>query len=176
MTTFAGGEIARWTEVLLQVGPTAIVLGALYPCLFRLEIFPGRDRAATAGRLGAANAAGCVLGALAAAFLLLPRLGSEASLLAISGAYALCGAALLLVAPTGRARTVAGFATLTVLAVTASRPAWNLLSLTSGQHVYFRLGHVGSASSLLFFHEDAFGGRRRSSRSLSAPAGSVGLS
>ena len=158
VTTFAGGEAARWTEVLLQIGPTAVVLGALYPCLFRLDIFPGHDRAATAGRLGAANAAGCVLGALTAAFLLLSRLGSEASLLAITGAYALCGGALLLVAPPGRTRVFTGLATLAVLAVTASRPAWDLLALTSGQHVYLRPGHVGPASRLLSFHEDASGG------------------
>lgn len=158
VTTFAGGELARWAEVLVQVGPTAVVLGALYPSLFRLDIFPGRNRAITAGRLGAANAAGCVLGALAAAFLLLPLLGSEASLLAVSTAYVLCGAALLLASRRGTARTAGGLMTIGVLAVTASRPGWDQLALTSGQHVYFGPGHVGPRSRLLFFHEDAYGG------------------
>jgi spermidine synthase len=158
VTTFAGGELARWAEALLQVGPTAIVLGALYPSLFRLEIFPGRDRAAAAGRLGAVNAAGCVLGSLAAAFLLLPRLGSEASLLTVAAAYALCGAALLLVSPRGRARVVVGVSAAAVLAVTATRPPWDLLALTSGQHVFFHEGHVDAQTRLLFFHEDAYGG------------------
>ena len=158
VTTFAGGELARWAEVLVQVGPTAVVLGALYPSLFRLGLFPAQNRAVTAGRLGAANAAGCVLGALSAAFLLLPLLGSEASLLAVSTAYALCGAALLLASPRGAPRTAGGLMTIGVLVVTASRPGWDLLALTSGQHVYFGPGHVGAGSRLLFFHEDAYGG------------------
>lgn len=154
-SSFLEGELIRWLHLGLMLLPVTFLFGMVYPSLFRDSRFSGENAAALVGRLGAVNAAGCVLGALLASFVLIPAWGSEASLRAVV-AVALCGLAVTLLEG-GRRRTAAiAAAAVTVFAVIT--PAWNRLQLTSGLNVYFKLTNVKRDSKLLSFHEDAYGG------------------
>lgn len=153
--SFAAGEALRWSAAGLLLLPSAAVLGVVYPLLFRLEHFPERGRAALAARMGAANSVGCVLGALACGFFLIPVLGSEWMLRLAVVALAGCGFAL---AGRGPPRARARFAPALLAALALLLPRWNRLGLTSGGHVYFRTYFVGRDTTLEYFHEDTRGG------------------
>jgi spermidine synthase len=155
--SFAAAETLRTLIAFALVAPAAAVLGSVLPMLFRLREFPLAEQGRSAGVMTAANAIGCCAGALLAAFVFIPAVGSEASLLAIAIVYALAGAAVVLVAaPRHRA---AGLATaLVTLLLAAAAPHWDRLKLTSGENVYFAPAFARPGSRLLFFHEDAAGG------------------
>lgn len=72
----------------------ATLMGGTLPLLMRAAAPRGAEAARVCGRLAAANAAGAASGALATGFLLLPFLGTRASM----GAAAVAGAAVALVA------------------------------------------------------------------------------
>jgi spermidine synthase len=154
--TFAAAELLRFRFAFVQVILPATALGMLFPSLFTLRDFPAKRFGDFVGRTYAANAVGCIVGALATTFVLLPRFGSE-RLLAISAALLLVGGGLILARQGDRWWVVvpavaAGAAAIVWL------PEWDRLSLTSGEHVYFRRLHVTETSALRFFHEDTAGG------------------
>ena len=156
--TFFQGECVRWALALLMLLPSAIFLGMIYPALFRLDIFPAEERGTVAGRLGAINAVGCILGALICGFLLIPYLGSEGTMrllivLSALGALAICLAYLH-----GGVRLLRIIISLAVLMAVVWQGPWNRLMLTSGIHVYFTPRFVSEQSKLLFFQEDTSGG------------------
>jgi spermidine synthase len=154
--TFGGAELLRWSMAVLLLLPTAVCLGMVYPTLLRLREFPLRGSGPAAGRLTAANALGSIAGALLTGFVLIPRLGSEATMRLLTVLAGAIGIGILwrTRAPSRRP-LLAGILAL-VLAVLL--PRWDRLSLTSGQQVYFATGAVGPATILRFFHEDALGG------------------
>lgn len=158
LTTFGQGELLRWIQAGRLLLPPAIGFGMVYPTLFRLDLFSGPDRPLLAARMGAANAIGCVLGALFTGFVLIPYLGSEGSLMLFGFMSAVAVLVLNFTFAEGWNRLV--LLTLgIVLGVTwGNQPPWNRLTLTSGGHVYFQPGHVTRQSKLLFFHEDTLGG------------------
>jgi spermidine synthase len=158
LTTFSQGELLRWLQATIQILPTASVLGAVYPVLFRLDVFPGSDRSAAVGRITALNCVGCILGALATGFGAIPLLGSEATLLLAALLYSLCGLLLLLLSSSTFLRRAGILGAGVVIAFVVTRPPWNRLALTSGENVYFRRAFVSPLSRLLFFHEDTAGG------------------
>lgn len=158
LTSFGAGEALRLGHAAALLLVPATVLGMAYPSLFRLAIFPEKDWSAVVGRMGAWNALGCIAGALFAGFVLLPGLGSEASLLLIMALDALAGITLAGLLLGRRERLAWGGAGLAVLAVCGTRGPWNQLALTSGEHVYFQQGFVTPESRLVSFHEDAAGG------------------
>lgn len=155
--SFAGAEIARTGVTFALVVPVAILLGGVLPLLFRLRDFPLDAEATTAGAMTAANAIGCCAGALLAAFVLIPVVGSEASLLAIAIAYAAVGVAVLVLS-SARTRIVGLACVAATVAISGLAPHWDRLQLTSGENVYFAPSFVTPATKLLFFHEDAAGG------------------
>jgi spermidine synthase len=158
LQSFAAAELLRAFVTALVIVPPAAVVGTVFPLLFRLREFPLQNRGRTAGAMTAANAIGCCAGALAAAFVLIPRFGSETTLLLIALSYAVAGAALLLLAPASRLRVV-GFAVAALsLLACGLVPPWDRLRLTSGEHVYFAERFSPARTRLLFFHEDAAGG------------------
>jgi spermidine synthase len=156
--TFAGAEATRWLLAAVLLVPPATFLGAVYPTLFRLESFPSRDSGSAAGRIVAANALGCISGALLTGFVLIPRLGSERTIAVLIGVTVALGLAISLRAraegPAWRSR-ILGVASLVLIAL---MPGWDRLKLTSGKHVYFRAHEVYPQSTLRFFHEDTLGG------------------
>ena len=163
---FWAGEQLRWLQAALQLFPVCAVLGAVYPLLFRLDLFPAAGRAAAVARLSSLNSVGCVLGALVTGFWLIPRFGSEQTLF-VFGTGALAFGALLVLASLRRSAASLGAKALRLAPLLAAlalvffwkaqRP-WDRLALTSGGHVYFSLLHVDETSVLKWFHEDTHGG------------------
>ena len=159
LTSFASGEALKFVFAAVLLVPASTLLGAVFPVLFRVELEAKAERSAWVGYLSAWNAMGCVLGALFATFLLLPRLGSEVSDLLIVSTYAVLGVLLIFAArPAPRVRLLSLLFALACVGFISTRGAWNPLELTSGENVYFRTHQVWPESKLLLFHEDAYGG------------------
>ncbi len=157
--TFAQGETLRWIQAGIQLLPASAVLGIVYPCLFRLDVFPARDRAASAGRLSAANSLGCILGALATGFGLLPSLGSEATLQLLILTCFLCAFLLGWTFLKRPLRSVLAWTSVAAaVACFSLQEPWDRLALTSGEHVYSARNQVFKESRLVFWHEDTHGG------------------
>jgi spermidine synthase len=168
---FAAGERLRLLSCLGLVGVPAVALGMVYPLLFRLPWFPARHADAFAGVMAAANAIGCIAGALVGGFVLIPGPGSEATLRGLTGAVLGLGsltALALLVLPLLRRQAVPRLrrpllAVLVLLgglgsAALARETPWDRLALTSGTNVYLRPTHVFASTELLHWHEDSYGG------------------
>lgn len=85
-------------SLLVMFVPT-VLMGLLLPLAGRM--LAGRTRAtgARVGRLLAANTLGCVMGAAATGFVLIPALGIQKSILLLCGLQVLLGLVLLLSAP-----------------------------------------------------------------------------
>jgi spermidine synthase len=158
LTEFWQGELLRLLQALRLLLPPSILLGMVFPSLFRMDLFPDRDRARLAAWLGGVNAVGCVLGALLCGFWLIPRFGSESTLTALGVVALACGWALALAYGSRRAVAVGSVAAALVAVAWGAAPPWNRLALTSGEHVYFGPSHVQPGSQLLSFHEDTLGG------------------
>lgn len=156
--TFAQGETLRWIQAGIQVLPPAIVLGMVYPSLFRLEGFPVEDRAAFVGSMGALNSVGCILGALITGFLVIPAWGSEICMLLLGILCVILGGLLAWRFTRGYMRQASMVIGIFLLIFWGIRQPWDLLALSSGEHVYFRPNQVWPQSQLAFFHEDTYGG------------------
>jgi spermidine synthase len=93
---------------VLSIVPAALLMGAAFPIGVRIWTAVGRGRTGAAARVGtlyAINVAGAILGSILAGFLLLPFLGSRASLLAVAGLQVATGCALILMTTSGPRRT-----------------------------------------------------------------------
>jgi spermidine synthase len=158
ITSFYAGEALRWSQAALLLLPPGIVLGMVYPTLFRMSAFPVQRRSELASRLSGANSIGCVLGALLCGFVLIPRLGSEATLTLLGVTSLALGLSLSLAYGGRRGKVATVFLVGAAAALWLSVGRWDRLALTSGGHVYFRAGQVGPGTRLLSFHEDTLGG------------------
>jgi spermidine synthase len=154
ITTFAGGEMLRWTLAIILLLPSTTALGAVYPLLFRMA---PQIEGALVGRMAAVNAIGCIAGALIVGFLLIPAIGSEATLMAVVVLYALLGISVYLLDRGRRGFVIAAIGGGAILLLIGTAPPWDRLAITSGEHVYFRQ-FLQPGSRLLFFHEDTAGG------------------
>jgi len=79
---------------LLIVVPTTL-LGATFPAAVRICTRDARHAGAGTGSVYAANTAGAILGSILAGFVLIPVIGSRASLVVLSAIFALNGCLLL---------------------------------------------------------------------------------
>ena len=122
------------TALLAMLAPT-LVLGALFPLLLRAQSVSGRAAHRLVGEVYFVNTIGCALGAFAAGFLLIPRLGLQTTM-AILVALNLAVAALLLVRQrqwTDRRRLpVVALLALGAVVVLASPPRWQPAELNRG--------------------------------------------
>ncbi|UCH35654.1 MAG: fused MFS/spermidine synthase [Armatimonadota bacterium] len=126
-------------EVLVIVGllfvPT-LCAGAALPILSRIYVGERASLSRAIGFLYAANTVGCIVGASAAGFLLIPALGLRATAVLCAGLYVVTGAAVLL---SVRGRRLAGGMALAVLAVVVVfLPSWRPEIMSAG--VYRRAG------------------------------------
>ncbi|HKO02721.1 MAG TPA: hypothetical protein VJ032_13560 [Thermoanaerobaculia bacterium] len=146
LESFAAGETLRWLQAAIVIVVPSALFGVAYPLLLRHA-----GNAQLAGRMNAANALASIGGALAANYILIPRVGAERSLIAIALAYAAIGTLL------GKRKQLA-FAVAALALFALLRPPWPILKLTSGEHVYFGTHVVKPTTRLLFAQEDADGG------------------
>jgi spermidine synthase len=130
----AGGPTAiAIARILAAVGLPAALMGAAFPLLVRVAL---RETVAIGGGLGrlvGANTAGGIAGALAASFLLLPRLGPAGAAAACAGANALL-ALLFLTRDRARARDLRAEDPARP-AARARRGAWRQVVVGSGAAV-----------------------------------------
>jgi spermidine synthase len=157
LTTFGAGEVLRWQEAARLLVLPATVLGMVYPGLFRLALVPVRDRGRSVALMSAWNSIGCVAGALATGFLLIPWLGSEATLRLVGLLLILGGVAVALRYGQGRTRLVVLVFGACVSLLWARSLPWNRLALTQGAHVYFAAHSVFPFTRLVSYQEDATG-------------------
>ena len=121
----------------LWLGPLAIALGCVFP--FAVKAGTGEDASlgADLGFIYAVNTIGAIAGALAAGFILIPRLGLYDSLRALGVAAALCALVLAWLAGlTAGARRWASAACALAALAGATLPPWSPALLSSGAYKY----------------------------------------
>jgi spermidine synthase len=134
---FGARELVRFAVCCVAMVPPAVFIGALYPAAMEIasRAHP-RGPVVGVGRAAALNTAGNIAGAVAASFVVLPRLGSLATLHAVAGFAALLGL-LVLLAPAGRRALVPAAAAVAVLLALAQPRSFDLARLATGANVYF---------------------------------------
>lgn len=126
-----GSQVLGLAALLL---PGSLLLGAGLPLLVAgLETRSTRELSAWTGKLYAANALGCVLGALGTSHVLLPCFGLRASFVGLLGLE--FGIALVLLLPRVRREVLPAVFLLTFLAL-GTLPSWDLSMVTSAPYVY----------------------------------------
>ena len=164
--SFFLAESFKLLVAALLIVPSATLLGTIFPSLLRSPALRAPGRSWLLGLMNTANAVGCLSGALLGLFVMIPLVGSEASLKMIIVSLT-AGSLLFLWRARPSPPTVAAalaLASLTLLCT--ARWRWDRSLLTSGLNVYFgraeqaaALDHPARAAShLLYFHEAAQGG------------------
>jgi predicted membrane-bound spermidine synthase len=74
--------------------PSAVLMGALFPLLTRILVDDGQRVGGQLGGYYALNTVGCVVGGIAAPFVVLPRVGTSGAVLFFAGVAAAAGCAL----------------------------------------------------------------------------------
>ncbi|MBI3272785.1 MAG: fused MFS/spermidine synthase [Planctomycetes bacterium] len=119
-----------------MLGPT-FLLGAAFPVAIRLFLGGLPDVGGRLGRLYLWNTAGCILGALAAAFALIPSIGALGTARVGAVANALAGLVLWLWGADALRRLPRALAAVAgVLALLALVPDWDRTSVTSAPYMY----------------------------------------
>jgi spermidine synthase len=157
--TWALRELGRGAVAFIALVVPATAMGALFPIVLR-SVASRADVGAAVGKLTAINTLGSIAGSLVSGFVLLPRWGSQTSMLAIAVAYAALafGSALCAGAPAeARAgRFIVIGAGVSTLFVASMVPRWNLVKLTNGANVYFESGPEPDGIEMV--REDVHGG------------------
>src|SRR5208282_1857642 len=155
---FVVAELLRFLCAFYLLILPCVLLGISFPLLLNLASEAG-GVGASVGGVYAANTLGTVLGSVLMGFLVLPALGSHATLQAAATLNLLLGLSFaLLLVPLSRARRwVLGIvvASLVVL-VCGGSAQWDTRSLTRGTYVYFNTGWP--IDRVLYFAEDVQGG------------------
>ena len=158
-TTWALRETGRGAVAFIALAAPATAMGVLFPIVLR-RVADRSDVGAEVGRLTALNTLGSIGGSLLGGFLLLPRWGSQTSLLAIAIGYAALALAAAWpaspAAPRGKGHTVALGMALAAVIVAIAMPRWDLAKLTSGANVYFESGPEPEGIEMV--REDVHGG------------------
>lgn len=153
-TTFQGREFVRGlTAFLVLLVPTSL-MGLTFPLLLsRVTNYSGIG--GWVGKLTALNTLGAVAGSLAMGYVVLPLLGSQASLATIGLGFGFSALATWTwTSPRGRQFTLGGV--VAAVGIWIVSPRWNLIDLTSGANVYFESHQP--ITGLVSIREDVHGG------------------
>src|SRR5882724_134763 len=165
--SFYLAECFKLLVAALLVVPSATVLGTIFPSLLRSPALRTPGRSWLLGLLNSANAVGCLSGALLALFVMIPMVGSEASLKIIVALLTTASLVFLWRARPRRPTVVMALVLASFTLFWTVRWRWDRRLLTSGLNVYFGAEQVGpgpadraagAISHLLYFHEAAQGG------------------
>jgi spermidine synthase len=163
-TTWALRETGRALVAFVALAVPATAMGALFPIVLG-GVAHRADVGAEVGRLTALNTIGSIAGSVIGGFVLLPRFGSQTSMLVIAGGYAAIALGAMVFArvpsasiATGsdRARGVVFAMALGTFATAWLSPRWDLVKLTSGANVYFESGPEPDGIEMV--REDVHGG------------------
>ncbi len=168
LQNFYAVEAIKLALAAVLIVPSAAMLGAIYPCLLRSPVLERPGYSYLVGYVNTWNSLGCLAGAVAGIFFLIPVLGAEWSLKLII--VVSLGVGLLFVwreSPSRKAlRTALGGMAIVLLYTGLVR--WDKRMIASGMNVYF--GQVAPAdqankpaapertAELIFFDESAQGG------------------
>ena len=145
------------------VVPMAALLGAAFPLAMAMIDDPARPAAGQFGSIYAINTIGSVAGSLAAGFLLVPTLGLETTLRAVTVCLLVAAALVLGVAALSRnARVAGGVLCTAAMALMMISPPWDRELLASGAYIYapfapkdVNLEALLKAGTLQFYREGA---------------------
>ncbi|HVU01229.1 MAG TPA: fused MFS/spermidine synthase [Polyangiaceae bacterium] len=154
LRTFESREAMRAAVAFSILVLPATMMGLTFPLILRWAA-ASPHVGVLVGRLTAINTVGAVFGALATGYVLLPRLGSEKSLLVVLAAFVLLAIGTAKQGGFGRNRVPVAFAATSALIAVAA-PRWNLVKLTLGANVYFDWAQP--MDTILSVREDVHGG------------------
>jgi spermidine synthase len=154
VTSFGGRETVRALAAFLALAVPTLLMGLTFPLLLR-RVAVTREPSRWVGRMTAINTIGAVVGALGTGYVVLPALGSEKTLLAIAGVFALAALPAARTLERPRARYVLALAGGALL-LSVTLPRWDLARLTSGANVYFE--EPPPPERIPFLREDVHGG------------------
>ncbi|PYR03368.1 MAG: hypothetical protein DMG00_26550 [Acidobacteria bacterium] len=151
--------VSQAASVALLLLPMTVALGATFPFALAAASGPVSAEASVArmtSRVYAANTVGAITGALAAGFLLIPRIGLRATFEAAALAAAITGGVCLIVTirsretfrsrPGGARPAVASIA---AIAVIVAMPGWDRELLSSGAYKYAPYLGAGDLDTVL---------------------------
>ena len=168
LQNFFAVETIKLALAAVLIVPSAAMLGAIYPSLLRSPVLERPGYSYLVGYVNTWNSLGCLMGAVAGIFFLIPVLGAEWSLkLIIVTALAVSLLFLWRENPSRKAlnKALAGVA---IVLLYAALCKWDKRLIASGMNVYF--GQVAAPDSakqpegprrdaeLIFFDESAQGG------------------
>lgn len=157
-TWFVAGELLRFLCTFAMLIVPALLLGLTFPLLLNLHSDSSRQVGTKVGSIYAANTFGTILGSLLTGFLLIPRLGSNATLRSCAAVNVLLGLGfalgLLRISPARKRALTLGAAAAAGLFMFA-HSSWDMKHVT-GTYAYFNAGWVGE--QVLFLKEDVQGG------------------
>ena len=158
-----GDRVVDWpgresVRALAAFGALAIpvtCMGTTFPLVIR-SIANASSVGADVGKVTVANTIGSIAGSIAAGFVILPRAGSQQSLILVACAYA-ATALWLARRLTRTVQIVPVGVALLALVVGWKVPKWNMFDLTNGANVYFERDDT-KPTSFVMVHEDIHGG------------------
>ena len=166
--SFYFAEIFKLLVAMLLLTPPATVLGLIYPRLLASPHVQGERESYVAGHLSAANALGCLCGALLGVFVLVPLAGSEVSLKILVVVLAVFWMLFLLRETLSPRRLATAGVAATILLIVLFGRWWNWGTLTAGSGNYFGQASARSAApasdtrflppTFIFKQEDIQGG------------------
>jgi spermidine synthase len=137
LRNFWGVELFKLGMAAILIVPSAAMLGSVFPALLGSPILKRAGRSYMVGYLNTANSVGCLMGALAGIFVLIPGLGSELSLKLMTATLLLLSFLFLWSEKASRKMMFqAAIGAALVLGYTVTWK-WNRILMTSGMNVYF---------------------------------------
>lgn len=132
---FFGIQLVEFSVAFLAMLPSTLLMGAAFPLVCR--IYSGNVIADLGTRIGfiyAVNTLGAVTGALAAGFILIPTIGTQATFKILAGLYLLIGLVFLLYGMANRKKwgwIAGGGAVVAGVLATVLSPVWNPILMNS---------------------------------------------
>jgi spermidine synthase len=168
LQNFFAVETIKLALAAALIVPSAAMLGAIYPCLLRSPVLERPGYSYLVGYLNTWNSLGCLTGAIAGIFFLIPVLGAEWSLkLTIVAALAISLLFVWRENPSRKALKTA-LGGVAIVLVYAAVCKWDKRMIASGMNVYFGQGPAPESANkpkspqrdaeLIFFDESAQGG------------------
>ncbi|MBK9264919.1 MAG: fused MFS/spermidine synthase [Polyangiaceae bacterium] len=154
--SWAGREIVRAIAALAILVVPTVFLGTTFPLLLS-RVAARHDVAVRVGRLTVANTIGTIFGSILTGYFVLPLLGSQGTLVAVTALLAIAAVAAYRVfadKPITEPRGFALPAVATVIVIVA--PTWNMARMTNGANVYFTAGPPPDSIDAMW--EDVHGG------------------
>ena len=162
VTSWHGRESVRALVAFAALFVPVGCMGTAFPLVLHAAALRS-DVGRVVGRLTALNTLASIAGSLLGGWVLLPRLGSEKSLLVVTVGYAMAAVVISLGRePTSETRPFrlrfAGAAiSSAAVVVMFAAPRWDLVRLSGGANVYFEK-QLPADAKVMWVHEDVHGG------------------